>query len=313
MLQLSIIICTHNPRKEFLERTLKALQVQTLVLTDWELLLIDNNSQKPLSETVDLSWHPNARHIREEKLGLTPARIRGIKEANANLLLFVDDDNILNNNYLNIALMHMQQNPLIGVLGAGKIIPEFEAEPSAEKKPYQIMLALRNETRAYYSNEIRFGKATPFGAGMCILKSIADAYVISCHKKELSASLDRTGKALLSGGDVDMALHACQAGYIAGVLPELQLTHIIPKSRLETDYLIKIAAGHAFSHYILGRTWGYLKDYPENPLLKTIRYQTKRFKSSGLSKQIFMAEQQAVEAARAAWNKTHALTSKPTT
>ena len=313
MLQLSIIICTHNPRKDLLDRTLKALQVQTLASTEWELLLIDNNSKRAVSETIDLSWHPNSRIIVEEKLGLTPARIRGINEAKVDILLFVDDDNILDNDYLNIAVTHIKQNPLIGTLGAGKIIPEFEAEPSPEKKPYEIMLAIRNENRAYYSNEIKFSKAIPYGAGLCILKSIADNYVISCEKRSLAASLDRSGDALLSGGDVDLALHACEAGYIAGVIPQLRLTHIIPKSRLETGYLINIAAGHAFSHYMLGRMWGYLKDYPENPLLKTLRYQTKRFKSSGLAKQIFIAEQQAVNAARAAWNKNPALTSKPTT
>lgn len=313
MLQLSVIICTHNPRKDLLERTLKALQVQTLAPTEWELLLIDNNSKRAVSETIDLSWHPNSRIIVEETLGLTPARIRGINEAKAPLLLFVDDDNILNNDYLNIAFTHIKQNPLIGVLGAGKIIPEFEAEPSPEKKPYEIMLAIRNENRAYYSNEIKFSKAIPYGAGLCILKSIADNYVISCEKRSVAASLDRSGDALLSGGDVDLALHACEAGYIAGVIPQLQLIHIIPKSRLETAYLINIAGGHAFSHYMLGRIWGYLKDYPENPLLKTLRYQTKRFKSSGLAKQIFIAEQKAITAARAAWNKASVSTSKPTT
>jgi hypothetical protein len=28
---------------------------------------------------------------------------------------------------------------------------------------------------------------------------------------------------------------------------------------METEYLVKIAAGHAYSHYILGKMWGYLK------------------------------------------------------
>lgn len=309
MIKLSVIICTHNPKMQLLERTLAALKEQTLTTNLWELILLDNNSKKPLSTNVDLNWHPNGRHVVEHKLGLTPARIRGIKEAKAKILLFVDDDNCLKNNYLEIALTHMQQHSLIGVLGAGKIIPEYEVVPDAEKQPYHIMLALREENRAYYSNELRFTKAIPYGAGMCILKSVADAYVVSCEKRMLASTLDRAGNALLSGGDVDMALHACQSGYIAGVIPELQLIHIIPASRLATDYLIKIAAGHAYSHYILGRMWGYLKDYPENPILKNLRYRTKLYTSNGLAKQIFVAEKKAIDEARKAWNKTSSVNS----
>jgi glycosyltransferase involved in cell wall biosynthesis len=74
------------------------------------LLLVDNKSNTALSASIDLSWHPNGRHIVEEETGLTPARIKGIKEAHSDLLLFVDDDNCLNENYLEIAVKHMHEN-----------------------------------------------------------------------------------------------------------------------------------------------------------------------------------------------------------
>jgi glycosyltransferase involved in cell wall biosynthesis len=304
MNQISVIICTHNPKLEYLNRVWETLKTQTLDKSQWELLLIDNGSKETLSTYIDLSWHPNARHIREDKLGLTPARICGILNAKADILLFVDDDNCLKDDYLELSVNHFKANSLLGTLGAGKILPEFEVKPSAEILPYTQMLALRNEERAHYSNAIRFNSAIPYGAGMCILKTIALAYVESCKKRTIAAALDRSGNALLSGGDVDLALHACKAGYLAGVIPELELIHIIPKGRLAEDYLIKIAAGHAFSHYMLGRMWGYLKDYPENYILKKVRYLTKASKGKGLSKAIFVAEHNAIEQARAAWNKT---------
>ena len=97
---ISVIICTHNPREDFLRRTLAALRAQTLPTTRWELLLIDNASEKSLSALWDLSWQPNARHLRENELGLTPARLCGIREAKGELLVFVDDDNILASDYL---------------------------------------------------------------------------------------------------------------------------------------------------------------------------------------------------------------------
>src|SRR5271170_3727335 len=103
-MECSVIICTHNPRQDYLRLTLEGLEKQTLPKERWELLLIDNASKEPLAGKWDLSWHPNARHIREEELGLTPARLRGIKESKGGLLVFVDDDNVLEVNYLETAL-----------------------------------------------------------------------------------------------------------------------------------------------------------------------------------------------------------------
>src|ERR1700758_1202661 len=104
MPELSIVICTHNPRLEYLSRTLEALRVQTLPVAEWELLLIDNASRSPVAASVNLTWHPNGRHVKEEVLGLTPARLRGIQETQGQLLVFVDDDSVLEPSYLEIAM-----------------------------------------------------------------------------------------------------------------------------------------------------------------------------------------------------------------
>src|SRR5215472_13106955 len=100
MPDVSVVICTHNPREDYLKRVLEALQVQTLPIEQWELLLVDNASKESLDGKWDLTWHPKARCIRENQLGLTPARLRGIREAHADVLVFVDDDNLLASDYL---------------------------------------------------------------------------------------------------------------------------------------------------------------------------------------------------------------------
>src|ERR1700761_1057420 len=97
---ITVIVCAHNPRRDFLKRTLDALNTQTLPKQQWEFLLIDNVSKEPLEKYWDLSWHPHARHVCENELGLTAARLRGIKESSGELLIFVDDDNLLATNYL---------------------------------------------------------------------------------------------------------------------------------------------------------------------------------------------------------------------
>ena len=79
--KLSVIVCSHNPRRDFLSKTLAALQDQTLEKSQWELLLIDNRSAPPLKDLFSIEWHGNARIVHEEKLGLTNARLRGISES----------------------------------------------------------------------------------------------------------------------------------------------------------------------------------------------------------------------------------------
>jgi glycosyltransferase involved in cell wall biosynthesis len=115
---------------------LDSLKIQTLEKDQWELLLIDNCSTKLIAETYDLTWHPHARHIREHQVGLTFARLRGIKESQAPVLVFVDDDNLLKVDYLEVALNTMRSNHLLGALGAGRILPEFETPPLAETLPF---------------------------------------------------------------------------------------------------------------------------------------------------------------------------------
>ena len=84
---VSVILCTYNPRADYLDRVLVGLRRQTLSFQHWELLLIDNASNESLADRFDIGWHPNGRHVREDELGLTPARLRGISEAVAELLI----------------------------------------------------------------------------------------------------------------------------------------------------------------------------------------------------------------------------------
>ena len=90
---ISVIIPTHAPHAERLARTLVGLRQQSLPLARWDLVVVDNRSPEPVS--LDLSWHPTARVVREDRLGLTHARLAGGAAVRAPLLVFVDDDNVL--------------------------------------------------------------------------------------------------------------------------------------------------------------------------------------------------------------------------
>ena len=113
-MDISVILCTHNPRRDYLCRTVDALRGQSLAGDQWELLVIDNCSDTPLADYLDLSWKDNSRIVVEEKLGLTHARLRGIEESCGELLVFVDDDNVLDADYLEVALRIARERPFLG-------------------------------------------------------------------------------------------------------------------------------------------------------------------------------------------------------
>ena len=125
---VSVIICSHNPRPDYFRRCLSALKDQTLPRDRWELVVVDNQSDAPVAARVDLSWHPALRIVREEKLGLTPARLHGIRESRGEMLVFVDDDNVLDPNFLETALVVAEQKHFLGAW-SGQCRPEFEKPP----------------------------------------------------------------------------------------------------------------------------------------------------------------------------------------
>jgi len=127
-LVVSVVIPTHNPRMDYLARVIDALSVQTLSRDQWELLVVDNASKEMVDGRLDLSWHANARVVREERLGLTFARLRGFAEAKGELIVMVDDDNVLAPDYLETAVRIAEERPMLGAFG-GKCLPEFEVEP----------------------------------------------------------------------------------------------------------------------------------------------------------------------------------------
>jgi glycosyltransferase involved in cell wall biosynthesis len=259
----SVIICTHNPCEDYLRRVLEALNKQTLCKDQWELLLIDNASAEPLSGKYDISWHPNARHVREEELGLTPARLRGIREAVGEILVFVDDDNIIDTNYLSVAAQIHSSNPALGCFGAGIIRPEFEITPSADILPFTRHLALRNTQTIIWSND-PLRRPRPCGAGLCVTKELAIRYHKVISKVDGYSIFDRRGVELFSGGDDEFTFIACQMGLGHGVFPDLCLTHLIPAHRITKKYLLRLREGIAFSSVLLKKRYGIEVFEPES-------------------------------------------------
>ncbi|HEY5750686.1 MAG TPA: glycosyltransferase [Chryseolinea sp.] len=259
---ISVIICTFNPRLNYLQRTLEALSRQTLNTQEWELILIDNGDKHEWNTAISLGWHPFARIVHEPTAGLTHARLRGISESSNPLIIFVDDDNLLKEDYLETALQIAESHPHIGAWG-GQAIPEFEIEPPAWIAPYLGLLALRQFQDDRWTNIPGISAAMPFGAGLCVRRSVAQQYAKGVHGDSFRQQLDRSGSNLNGCGDVDLAYTAFQKQLGIGLFSKLVLTHLIPSTRFSETYLLGLTEGNAFSHVFIK-----ILHENENPLLK---------------------------------------------
>lgn len=248
---LSVILCSHNPKTHYLLRTLAALREQTLDKSFWELLLIDNASLKPLHEQFDLTWHPMGRHAHVCKLGKTHALTHGIKTAQGDVLIIVDDDNVLDSDYLANARNLFMTLPSLGVVG-GKIEGEFEIDPPEWIKPYLLYLAIIDFGDTPFQDAVVSERRyIPPGAGMVIRKTVAANYVQQIKEDPIRQRLDPVGNELLRCGDTDMALCALDMGLAKGYYPQLKLTHLIPKERLELKYMQRLMKGSEYSSTLL--------------------------------------------------------------
>lgn len=237
---ISILISTYNPCLERLNKTINGLKQQSLSTAFWELIIIDNNSSNDFASELDISWHPGSRVIYEQRQGLTYARLMGFKEAKGEIIIMVDDDNLLNTDYLEQTLYIFKDKPLLGAIG-GKSLPIFEAEEPDWLHNFYNSLALRDLGDQILQEkwENSYPQCAPIGAGMAIRRTALKSYIDKVLSGR-SIVTDRTGTSLTSGGDNDIVIEVLKSGFTVGYFPALQLQHIIPVERMQVSYLAKL-------------------------------------------------------------------------
>lgn len=272
---LSVVICTHNPVPQLLSETILFLRSQPLALDNWELLIVDNSSPEyqSVERLIDLSWHTHSRCIRETTLGLTTARLTGYLAAKHDVIVYIDDDNLLDPDYLKTVQTIADNFPQLGVWGAGNIVPRFEEPPEEWTKQYWYLLALRNQEFETWSN-FKSPLTTVVGAGMCVRRSVMAKYAELVATSKLRSSLDPIGKQLNRAGDQDIFYTAYDIHLGVGVFPSLKLTHVMPSFRLREDYLLQLVDGYVYSNSLLN--WiRHLEPFTSTSLMKRL-YQTIR-------------------------------------
>jgi glycosyltransferase involved in cell wall biosynthesis len=299
MADISVILCTHNPRENYLRRTLEALRAQTLVIKQWELLILDNASNPAIETLIDITWHQNARILVESELGKNAALSRGILHSAGALVIIVDDDNVLDPDYLTNALQIYKDYPFLGAFG-GSIEAESEVDPPLSILPYREGLAIRRIEGDHWSNAREWSEATPFGAGMCVRREVAELYLDRVRKDRIRFALGPKGTSLGRGEDTDMAWTSFSLNKGTGCFARLRLTHLISKDRLTESYVERLYTGLAYADEILAHEDTDSSKNSNGTVWNTLRYWSNYIRASRFGRKIMKARRSGQKTAREA-------------
>src|SRR5450759_1349913 len=128
MINISVIICTYN-RANSLADTLLCLTKQSYETVNWELIVVDNNSNDNTKEIISeySKKLPNLIYKFEPQQGLSFARNLGIHSAHGAIIAFTDDDVLPEFDWL-IQIQNNMEKYNCDACG-GYIAPKWEAPP----------------------------------------------------------------------------------------------------------------------------------------------------------------------------------------
>jgi hypothetical protein len=138
--------------------------------------------------------------------------------------------------------------------------------------------------------------ALPIGAGLCVRTNVAEAYAEHYRNAAVQLS-DRRGASLLSGGDFEICYVACRLGLGMGLFPELKVIHLIPKERIDEQYLVKIAEGIHISLFLLKYKWLGVLPQSDNTIFRSLRIIRNICRFRGLRRRMYLAEVRAAKIA----------------
>jgi glucosyl-dolichyl phosphate glucuronosyltransferase len=231
-LRVTVAIITYN-RSRYLRQTLSGMVRQDYPGDRWELLVIDNNSEDETRDVVNsfLTSNPSPRRIVETRQGLDYGRNRAIEEARGDLIVLVDDDILVEPDWLSqlIAPFSSESAHKIGVVG-GEVVPVFpDGIPDWQKGSHRP-LGFRPDPGPLAPNQ------APVGANFAFPKWVFVQFGM------FDTRLDRQGSRLFGGGDSQMIRRLRTVGLEAWFVPGAKVQHQISAERLTLAYALR----HAF-------------------------------------------------------------------
>ncbi len=254
-MKISVITCTYNPDYRIISRTLAA--VAALKRPDGmevEYLLVDNNSSPAISQRSEFSeflmqhstW---VRLIRELKPGLAHARIAGMQASTGEIIIFFDDDNEPEADYLIQLDALRRRYPEAGIWSPGNIWVDFIGRPDRWTQAHAL-----EKLQEIHLDEVKLSynphgfEYIPYGTGMIVEREILEEYARLFLSGAYTAS-DRSGNSLTSVGDVQIVYTAPKFNKAVGRAPVLKLRHMISEGKSNFKYIRRLYYGCSLEEY----------------------------------------------------------------
>lgn len=264
MWDITIVIPTFNGAKrlpDLLTRLRSQFNPDNLV---WEVIVIDNNSTDETAQIIQdyqNNWSGNCvlRSCQELEQGTAFARWRGVREAKADLIGFLDDDNLPSLNWVTAAYNFAANHPHAGAY-ASRVHADYQAQipPNFDKIAGFFGITEKGDQPFIYDPKL---KLLPPGLGLVIRK-----------KAWLENVLERpfltgpVGSSRLASEDLEAILSIQKGGWEIWYNPAMETYHQIPAHRLEKDYLLRVMKNTGLVRYHIRRLrwhpWQELAGFP---------------------------------------------------
>ena len=227
---LSITICTYN-RLEYLKKCLTSILDQTQGSQIIEINIIDNNSTDNTKNYIAerQKEFPEINYYIEKKQGISHARNLSFKVCKGDFLAFVDDDAVINKNWLESLLNELKtQNQ--NIVYGGPIYPKFETEP--EKWIDKNYFVRKFKETDGFLGTIK-SKEGFSGGNMCISKNLF------LKSNKFNTEIGMTGGNLGLGEEPDFFYKLVKNNKEVKLynISEMSITHSEASYKLEKEYL----------------------------------------------------------------------------
>lgn len=233
-MNVTVIVCTYN-RCQSLHTTLES--ISEMIVPEalrWKVLVVDNNSTDQTREVISdfcQRFPERFRYIHESQQGLSCARNTGIREADGEILVFTDDDIVVEPDWLVKLTSPLGNAEWVGVGGRVMAANDFKCPNWLSLTGnYNLggVLALHepNVKESIASRSV-------VGANMCFRAEVFQRHGL------FRADLGRTGNSMIGNEDTEFSNRLIARGERLCYEPSAVVHHAIPAHRLTKKYFLR--------------------------------------------------------------------------
>lgn len=238
-MKVTVGICTWNRAKLLDIALARMISLRVPDGVTWELLVVNNNSTDD-TEKVLASYEDRLplRTFFEAAPGKSNALNRAVGEARGNLIIWTDDDVLVDSGWLAAYAAAADRWPDAAFFG-GPIEPWFDGEPPAWLKQVYPKVEVAFATRELGKEpRLLTGEGPlPFGANLAIRAAVQRRYLYD-------RNLGPRPNSELRGEEMAVIRAMARDGLRGRWVPDARVKHFVPRERQTMLYLRKYHHGH---------------------------------------------------------------------